>query len=81
MLARMTSRSAPGVINRLPDLLRRRGITWTELGRRTLLPPGHLARLRAEDANPRLAVAERIAVVLDLPVESLWRLKEPSWRR
>jgi transcriptional regulator with XRE-family HTH domain len=77
----MTSRSAPGVVNRLPALLRERGITWTELGRRTLLSAGHLARLRAADANPRLAVAERIAVVLDLPVESLWRLKEPSWRR
>jgi transcriptional regulator with XRE-family HTH domain len=81
MLWRMTSRSAPGVVNRLPRLLRERGITWTELGRRTLLSAGHLARLRAGDANPRLAVAERIALALDLPVESLWRLKEPSWRR
>jgi transcriptional regulator with XRE-family HTH domain len=76
----MTSRAAPAVVNRLPDLLRERGITWTELGRRTLLSAGHLARLRARDANPRLAVAERIAVVLDLPVESLWRLREPSCR-
>ena len=77
----MRTRPAPTVVNRLPHLLRERAITWTELGRRTLLSAGHLARLRAGDANPRLAVAERVALALDLPVESLWRLKEPSWRR
>jgi transcriptional regulator with XRE-family HTH domain len=78
----MPTRAAPTVVNRLPRLLRERDITWTELGRRTLLPAGHLARLRAPDANPRLAVAERVAAVLDVPVESVWQLAEPpSWPR
>jgi transcriptional regulator with XRE-family HTH domain len=47
---------------------------WGELARRTLLPASLLARLRAPDANPRLAVAERIAAALGVPVEALWRL-------
>jgi len=81
MLERMTARTAPGVINRLPRLLRERGISWTELGRRTLLPPGHLARLHAPDANPSLAVAVRIAAVLDVSVESVWQLERAPWRR
>jgi transcriptional regulator with XRE-family HTH domain len=80
MVSRMTSRSVPGVVNQLPGLLRERGITWTELGRRTLLSSGHLARLRAPGANPRLAVAERIAAALDLPVESVWRLERSPCR-
>jgi len=73
----MTSRATPVVVNRLPRLLRQRGISWTELGRRTLLPAGPLARLRAADANPRLVVAARVAAVLDLPVESVWQLVGP----
>jgi len=78
----MPTRPAPTVVNRLPHLLRERAITWTELGRRTLLPAGHLARLRAPNANPRLVVAERVAAVLDLSVESVWQLAEPpSWQR
>jgi transcriptional regulator with XRE-family HTH domain len=81
MLVGMTARTVRGVINRLPRLLRERGISWTELGRRTLLSPGHLARLRVPDANPSLAVAERIAAVLDVPVESVWQLEPSSWRR
>jgi transcriptional regulator with XRE-family HTH domain len=80
MVLRMTSRSASGVVNQLPEVLRERGITWTELGRRTLLSSGHLARLRAPDANPRLAVAERIAAALDLPVESVWHLERRRCR-
>jgi len=76
----MRSHPGPTVVNRLPRLLRQRGLTWTELSRRTLLSRGHMARLRAVDANPRLAVAQRIAAALDLPVESVWQLVEP-WPR
>jgi predicted transcriptional regulator len=63
------------VVNQLPALLRRRGVSWGELGRRTLLPARLIARLRAPDVNPRLAVAERVAAALDVPVERLWRLR------
>jgi transcriptional regulator with XRE-family HTH domain len=70
----MASRAAPVVVNHLPRLLRQRGITWTELARRTLLSRGALERLRARGANPRLVVAERVAAALDLPVESVWEL-------
>jgi transcriptional regulator with XRE-family HTH domain len=70
----------PRVINRLPRTLRRQGLTWGELGRRTLLPAGHLLRLRAASANPRLAVAERVARALGVPVEAIWRLAPPRRR-
>jgi hypothetical protein len=50
-------------------------MTWGELARRTLLPPRLLARLRAPDANPRLAVAERVAAALGVRVEDLWALR------
>jgi hypothetical protein len=73
-------RSRAVLQNHLPRLLRERGITWGELGRRTLIPPARLRRLRAPDANPRLAVAERVAAALDLPLETLWRLKRPRRR-
>jgi hypothetical protein len=66
--------SAPRVVNRLPALLARRGMPWGELARRTLLPAPLLGRLRAAGANPRLAVAERIAEALGVPVESVWAL-------
>ena len=68
------SADAPLVVSRLPVLLGRRGMSWGELGRRTLLPPRLIARLRAPDANPRLAVAERVAISLGVPVETVWRL-------
>ena len=68
------SRRPVRVENRLPALLAHRGMPWGELARRTLLPASLLARLRAPDANPRLAVAERIAAALGVPVETLWRL-------
>ena len=64
----------PRVMNRLPALLERRGMTWGELARRTLLPGPLLGRLRAPGANPRLAVAERVAAALGVPVESVWAL-------
>jgi hypothetical protein len=64
----------PAVVNRLPGMLPRLGVSWGELSRRTLLPGRLLARLRAPDANPRLTVAERVAAALDVPVERLWRL-------
>jgi transcriptional regulator with XRE-family HTH domain len=73
-------RAGPAVTNRLPLLLRQRDVTWTELARRTLLSRGQLTRLRVRDANPRLAVAQRVAAALDVPVESVWRLTEP-WPR
>lgn len=76
----MPRRSSPAVINHLPRLLRQRGLTWTELARRTLLSRGHMARLHARDANPRLVVAQRVAAALDVPVESVWQLVEP-WPR
>ncbi len=64
------------VISRLPRLLRQRGMTWTELGRRTQLTRTQLARLGGRHANPRLAVADRVADALGLPVEAIWRLAE-----
>jgi hypothetical protein len=64
----------PRVVNRLPSLLERRAMTWGELARRTLLPAAMLGRLRAPGANPRLAVAERVAAALGVPVESVWSL-------
>jgi hypothetical protein len=76
----MARRAAPAVVNHLPGLLRRRGITWGELGRRTLLPSRVLVRLRTQDANPRLAIAERLAAALGLPVERLWALRPPIRR-
>ncbi len=72
--------ASPRVVNRLPALLARHGVTWGELGRRTFLPPRLLARLRVPAANPRLAVAERVAAVLALPVETLWQLAPPRRR-
>ncbi len=71
-VASMARRPPPKVVNRLPLLLARRGMSWGELERRTLLPPRLLARLRTPTANPRLVVAERIAATLDLPVEAVW---------
>ena len=65
------------MVNHLALLLRRRGLTWGELARRTLLPARLLGRLRAPGANPRLAVAERVAAVLGVPVERLWTLRRP----
>ena len=70
----MSSR-VPRVVNRLPGLLRRHGVSWGELGRRTLLPLPLIARLRAADANPRLMVAERVAAALGVPVEAVWSLR------
>ena len=67
-------------MNRLPALLARRGMTWGELARRTLLPAALLGRLRAPGANPRLSVAERVAAALGVPVESVWAL-DPRRRR
>jgi hypothetical protein len=60
------------VANGLPALLARRGMSWGELARRTLLPPRLLARLRAPAANPRLVVAERVAAAVGASVEELW---------
>jgi cyanate lyase len=73
----MASRSHAGVVSRLPLLLRRRGITWNDLARRTLLPGGLVTRLRGRHHNPQLAVAQRVAAALELPVESIWHLVEP----
>lgn len=69
--------TAARLVNRLPTVLSRRGMSWGELGRRTLLPARLVTRLRAPDANPRLAVAERVAAALDVPVERLWTLADP----
>jgi hypothetical protein len=65
------------VQNLLPDLLAAREMTWAELRRRTLLPPGVVARLRRRDANPPLATAERVAAALGVAVEEVWRWPEP----
>ena len=65
----------PPVVSRLPAVLARHGITWNELARRTLLPARLVVRLRAPDANPRLAVAERVAAALGVPVERIWSLR------
>ena len=74
MLRDMSDKERRPVVNHLPALLRGRGVSWGELGRRTLLPARLIARLRAPGVNPRLAVAERIAAALDVPIERLWRL-------
>ena len=71
---RMPHTSPPAVISRLPRLLRQRGMTWAELGRRAQLTRTQLARLGDQHANPRLLVADRIARALELPVESIWQL-------
>jgi len=71
------ARRPPAVLNRLPILLGRHGMSLGELERRTLLPPRLLARLRAPGANPRLAVAERIAAALGVPVEAVWVRRRP----
>ena len=71
MVARMPR---PPLENRLPLHLRRHGITWSELARRTLLPPELLHRLRNPRANPPLAIAEQIATALNVPIERLWQL-------
>jgi hypothetical protein len=73
IVARMPRhRTSPTVTNRLPALLRQRGMTWGEFGRRTLLPRRLIVRLRTPHANPRLAVAERVATALGLPIEEIW---------
>jgi hypothetical protein len=73
MVARMPRhRTSPVVRNHLPALLRQRGMTWGEFGRRTLLPRRLLVRLRTPHANPRLAVAERVATTLGVPIEEIW---------
>jgi len=78
----MASLSHARVVSGLPLLLRRRGLTWNELARRTLLPAGPMARLRGRHHNPRLAVAQRVAAALEVPVESIWRLADgPRCRR
>ena len=74
MLRPMPGRGLPRVVNRLPALLVRRGMTWGELARRTLLPAALLGRLRESSANPRLEVAERVAAALGVPIESVWAL-------
>jgi len=73
-IVRVVHRPSHAVENRLGLLLAARGIPWSELGRRTLLPARQVARLRARDANPRLAVAERVAAALGVTVEEAWRL-------
>jgi len=78
---RMPARPAPAVLNRLPRVLARRGTSWGELARRTMLPPPLLGRLRTRDANPRLAVAERVAAALGVPIEALWTLPRPRRTR
>ena len=74
MVRAVPRRRDPVLTNRLPATLARQGVTWGELARRTLLPARLLVRLRAPGANPRLAVAQRVAAALGVPVERLWRL-------
>jgi hypothetical protein len=61
--------------------MRRQGLAWGELGRRTLLPARIVARLREPHANPRLAVAVRVAAALGVPVEAVWKLAARGRRR
>jgi hypothetical protein len=73
IVARMPRRRPqPKVTNHLPALLHQRGMTWGEFGRRTLLPRRLLTRLRTPHANPRLAIAERVAATLGVPIEEIW---------
>jgi transcriptional regulator with XRE-family HTH domain len=62
------------VVNRLPEVLRSRGLSWGELSRRTFLSPRLIERLRRPSANPRLIVAERVARAIGVPLEQLWEL-------
>ena len=80
MLAPVPRRPPLRVRNALPDLLHARGISWTELARRTLLPPRLLRRLRTPGANPYLAVAERVAAALEVRVEDVWALRRRALR-
>ena len=73
-IVRGVPRPSHAVESRLDVLLAARGIPWSELGRRTLLPPRQVTRLRAPGANPRLAVAERVAAALGVTVEEAWQL-------
>ena len=68
------------VVNGLPALLARRGMSWGELARRTLLPPRLLARLRGPAANPRLVIAERVAAAVGASVEELWTVSPARGR-
>ncbi|MFN8543954.1 MAG: hypothetical protein U0807_07105 [Candidatus Binatia bacterium] len=70
----------PLVRNRLPAVLAACGMGWGDLGRRARLAPGVVRRLQTTHANPRLAVAERVAAALDLPVEALWTLRRGAPR-
>jgi len=81
ILAPVPRRLPPAVVNRLPGLLRRRSISWGELGRRTLLPPRLLARLQAPAANPRLGVAYRVAAALGMGVDRIWMLRRRRGRK
>src|SRR5437879_13353800 len=80
ILASVPRRPPPAVVNRLPGLLRRRSISWGELGRRTLLPSRLLARLQAPAANPRLGVAYRVAAARGLGVARLVKARRRRGR-
>jgi hypothetical protein len=71
----VSRRQRHAVENRLSHLLRRRAISWGELAQWTFLPARRLRAARASNANPALALADRIAVALDVEVEDLWRLR------
>ena len=66
---------ALAVICRAAEVVRQQDWGWATLARRTGLPLHVLHRLRQSDTNPPLAVAERVARALDVPIEALWTLR------
>ena len=81
MLVPVPRRARPHLVNLLPLVLRRQGVGWGDLARRTLLPSRTVALLRARGANPPLATAERVAAALGVRVEDVWTVAPARRRR
>ena len=64
-----------GVVCRAMEIVQHQGGDWSVLARRAGLPAHVVRRLRRPHTNPSLAVAERVANALDVPIEALWRLR------
>lgn len=62
--------------SRLPQLLARLDWSWPELARRAGLSDRQVRRLRRPGANPFLAVGQRVAAALGVPLEEVWSCPE-----
>jgi transcriptional regulator with XRE-family HTH domain len=72
----MPSRRAAPIRSALPDLLARHELSWSELARRAGLSDRQVRRLRRPGANPFLAVGQRVARALGVPLEEVWSCHE-----